>query len=118
MMAIAVARGMLRDASFTSPDGISAVSMPEYAKITRIIAGPIAAQDGTSVNDTNDQSTKNIPTIVKMNSGVSFNAANVLIARVPSLTPNAFNASSKIYTDASTSTRVEPEPTDGKNFAS
>ena len=80
--------------------------------------GPIAAHDGTSVNDTNDQSTKNIPTIVKMNSGVSFNAANVLIARVPSLTPNAFNASSKIYTDASTSTRVEPEPTDGKNFAS
>jgi hypothetical protein len=35
-----VARGTEREGSFTSPVGISAVSMPEYAKITSTIEVP------------------------------------------------------------------------------
>ena len=51
------------------------------------------------------RSTKKIPTAASRNSGVNFNAANAVIARAPSFTPNAFKANSTPYTAVNNNAR-------------
>src|SRR5688572_4781619 len=91
--------------------------MPEYANITMIIEVPSAAHDGNAVNDTSDQSTKNVPIAASTTSGVSLIVASTTIARAPSFTPNAFIATRIPYSTTKKSARGRPVPSAGRTCA-
>ena len=87
--------------------------------MTSTMEAPSAPQEGTSsiAKLTCDQSTKPIPSAASRNSGVSLSAASAVIARAPSLTPNALSASKEPYTAVSRSARGRGGASDGTRLA-
>ena len=87
--------------------------------MTSTMEAPSAPQEGTSsiAKLTCDQSTTTIPNAARRKRGVSLSAASVVIARAPSLTPNALSASNVPYTAVSRSARGSGGANDGARLA-
>ena len=87
--------------------------------MTSTMEAPSAPQEGTSpiAKLTCDQSTKKIPIAASRNRGVSLSVASIVIARAPSLTPNALNASNVPYTAVSSTALGNGAANEGTRLA-
>src|SRR5437868_10188921 len=103
IIAIAIARGTVRDGSRTSPLGTSALSMPRYAKISTTdvrVTVPIA---GAGPNAKFSRRTASAPTTITSTSGSTFATVITPLTAAPCRTPTTFTQPSDRSTARNTS---------------